>query len=468
MKRAKIEETPEVPIHDLDAEGVVISTMLLAPERVPEIENICKEADFYSLANRLIFSAISALSSENKGIDLVSVATRLRETGTLQSVGGAAYIAQIADATPAISNVNEHARRIAKLGQQRRIGEVAARIAAEAKREQRNGWDTQCISSIESCLAIDKEESVVSLRDAVREWNDRPPENKKAIISTGFQALDNLIGGWRPGTLSFLAGRPGSGKTSLAWSLAMNAARAGVGVFICSEEMLRESIVDRAVSGHTSIDTSTMEKRDFNPHHWKLIAAALAEFSRLPIVIEDEGPQSLASIRRKIQLAARKLKETYGVELGLVFIDYLQLTTEEGLEARSREEAISRVSKGFLQTAKRLKVPVVALSQLSRKCDERTDKRPQLSDLRESGSLEQDAWTVVGLYNDAYYNPESARHGIVEAIVLKQRQGGSVGTAELRWHAPTCCFSDMSAPDRSIVRAANEVHSEWDDAFGVL
>ena len=446
-----------VPPHDMEAEAAVLSAILLQPESFDEVAEILKPEHFYSDANRRVFDAIFELQRMQRAVDVVSVASYLRDKNRLQQIGGTSYLAQLTDATPFVANIETHARMIREKWRLRQVIAVCQMVAAEGYGDC--GETQPFIDKAEQRLfeiaRIPEASTIVTLRDAVREAFHILTEATKrgggiTGIPTGFTQLDRMCAGLHSGDLYIVAGRPGMGKTSFVLNLALNIAHAtsgsgdpndedfvaqasddpGYAVAFFSLEMPKEQLAARLLASEARVSMGDIRKGTIRRDDWSKLTEAAARLSAAPIWLDDTPGLGLMDLRAKVRRLQAEIGRntrdgrTPAMKLGLVAIDYLQLM-QGRRDAGSREQEISELSRGLKHLAKELQVPVIALSQLNRSVETRNlkDKRPQLSDLRESGAIEQDADAILFIYRDDYYNQNSEEPGIAEIIVAKQRNG---------------------------------------------
>lgn len=420
-----------LPPQDIDAEQAVLGALLLDPEAVHRVPPTLRPDDFYHQGHRLIFEAAMDLAEQGQPVDLVTVTGELRQRGTLEKAGGAAYIASLLDLVPTAANIEHYSRMVEEKALLRTLIMAATRIAEMG---YEGGEDaTRLLEQAERMIlevgARRTAGGFASLREillAVWSFVEQAYASKGGIsgLPTGFVDLDRLCCGLQPADLIILAARPSMGKTSLALSIAYQVAvkqRLPVAVF--SLEMSKEQLVQRLLCAEARVDQYRLRTGNLREEDWERLSDAMANLSEVPLYIDDTVAGSVREMRAK----ARRLQAERG--LSLVVIDYIQLM-QSGTRAENRQQEISQISRGLKGLAKELNVPVLALSQLSRAVEARQDKRPQMSDLRESGALEQDADIVMFIYRDEYYNPDSDRKGIAEIIIAKQRNG-PVGTVEL-------------------------------------
>jgi replicative DNA helicase len=463
-----------VPPHDLDAEAAVLSAMLLDRMALDLVVNVLLPEHFYSKANGAIFEAAVTLSLSNSPVDIVTVAAWLRDRERLQQVGGASYLAQIADAVPSVANVEAYAKVVREKWRVRQLIAQCQRIAAEGYGDV--GSVQQFLEGAEQTVydiahtadeARAMERISASMTRAVLRIAQAADRGERVVgTPTGFHHYDKKTSGLHDGELTIVAARPGMGKTAFVMAVAVNVAAPrrvptkdelghqrevevdGDAVVVFSLEMPKEQLALRSACAEGRVDGLKARSAELQPADWSRLTEAAGFFTRLPIWIDDTPSATLLDIRSKV----RRIKAEYEREatdteparrLKLVVVDYLQLARGE---AESREQEIAGLSRGLKALAKELGVHVIALSQLNRAVETRAvkDKRPQLSDLRESGAIEQDADTVVFIYRDEYYNPETTQHaGLAELIIAKQRNGPT-GKVLVRFDAKSTRFDNLA------------------------
>jgi len=444
---AKDSERLEVPPQNIEAEESLLSRILLESTTLLEVVEILAPADFYRTAHQKIFAAMTDLFNRNEPIDTVTVANHLKESGQLEQVGGAAYLARLLDVPPAV-DAPHYAGIIHDKAVLRRLIEKSNAIAKRCFQEQGNADDIVDYAEASIFEVTEKKARqafypLSKLIDGNIDFLEEKQKNKSLVtgVPTGFTQLDNLTSGFQNSDLIILAARPSMGKTALALNIARNAAvDGGVPVAIFSLEMSKEQLSLRMLCAEASIDSSRLRSGFFSMEDWERVTDAAGILSAAPIFIDDSASLSAMDVRAK----ARRLKMEKNI--GLIIIDYLQLM-QGRVGAERRDLEISEISRGMKALAKEIGLPVIALSQLNRMLEQRTDKRPRLSDLRESGALEQDADVVAFIYRDEVYNKEETnpRKGIAEVILAKQRNGPT-GDALLTFLAAYTRFENM-APD---------------------
>ena len=430
--------------HSVEAEQAVLGSMLIDPDCVKLVMEKLRPADFYLKQNREIFESIYTMFSYSRPIDIVTVADEMRRGGTYDGTVTGSYLAQLMEITPTSANVMEYAGIVADKALLRAVAEAASEITTLV---QEGTGDAHAIleAAEQRIYAIRKGQNVkglVLLKQVLPDVLDRLYEMAEAEshlpgLSTGFSAIDRKITGLNRSDLILLAARPGMGKTSMALNLALNVARSGEKkVAIFSLEMSREQLASRILSAEALVDNYHLKTGELDEDEWEKIAEATVTLSQMKIFLDDDPLLTVADMNAK----CRRLDN-----LGLVVIDYLQLMSSSGNRSRgneNRQQVVSDMSRMLKIMAKDLNVPIVCLSQLSRANEKRDDKRPQLSDLRESGAIEQDADIVMFLYRDDYYNEDSEKHNIAECIVAKNRHG-ETGTVELKWTPQYTMFATL-------------------------
>ena len=431
-----------VPPNDLDAEGIVLSAALLETEALDRLEPVLKPEHFYADANRRIYEALLDLAGSGRPTDISAVSGWLRDRERLEQIGGTPYIAQILAATPATTKLEAHARRIIDKWRLRQIITEARAITVEAYAVADDvGSFVQSAEARLYAVAQDLSRAATlrSARDVMTQCLRETTEARRGLkpsgASTGFLSLDKRIGGLKPGRVYVGAGRPGMGKTSFLTQAAKSVATSksdARGVFIASIEMPSKQIGDRLLAQEAQIDTRCVENGVMTPKQWDDYVNAVAEVSNWPLMLEDFAGISVPEIRSSVRRAVRNFEREHGTRLGLVGIDYLQLmgTTDK---VQNENDKLSQISAGVLAIAKEFDVPVVLLSQLNRDCEKRPDKLPSLADLRGSGSIEQDAHTVILFYrHDVYKKSGEVKDRSAEFIVAKAR-GGRTGIVKLSY-----------------------------------
>lgn len=419
-----------LPPQSIDAEQAVLGAMFLEPEAIFRVMDIVRPEDFYQHGHRMIYETAVTLQDEGEPVDLLTVTERLRKNGILEKIGGAAYVASLVELVPTAANVEYYARLIEEKALLRTLISVASRISEMGydERETAQRLVDQAEQMILDLGARRGKAAFASLRELLAlAWAkiEESYRNKGRIagVSTGFTDLDRLLSGMQASDLLILAARPSMGKTALALNIAHYVAEKQNPVLVFSLEMGKEQLVNRLLCAEARVDQYRLRTGNLRDEDWERLADAKTRLQDMPLFINDAGGASLRDIRAR----AKRMQAENG--LALVIIDYVQLM-QPNRRAENRQQEIAQISRGLKELAKDLDVPVLALSQLSRAVEQREKKRPQMSDLRESGSLEQDADVVMFIYREDYYRLDTDRKGIAEIIVAKQRNG-PVGTVEL-------------------------------------
>ncbi|MEX1029023.1 MAG: replicative DNA helicase [Paenibacillaceae bacterium] len=415
----------------IEAEQAVLGAILIDGEALLTVMERLTPEDFYRAAHQRIYEAMLRLNDENEPIDLITLTTDLQNHKLLEEVGGVGYLTELANAVPTASNVGYYAEILEEKAMLRRLIRAATQIVSSgyASAEDVN----QLISDAEQkILEISNRrgDGFISIRDVLMEVFERVEflfnhKGGTTGIASGFPDLDKMTSGFQRNDLIIVAARPSVGKTAFALNIAQNVGvRAKESVAIFSLEMSASQLVQRMICAEANVDAGRMRTGFLESDDWEKLTMAIGSLSEAEIYIDDSPSITVADIRAK----CRRLKKERG--LGMIVIDYLQLIHGRSGGGDNRQQEVSEISRTLKAIARELEVPVIALSQLSRGVEQRQDKRPMMSDLRESGSIEQDADIVAFLYRDDYYNPETEKKNIIEIIISKQRNGPT-GTVEL-------------------------------------
>lgn len=437
-----------VPPHSLEAEQAVLGGLMLAPEAWDRVSDRVNEDDFYRKDNRLIFRAIAELSARNHPCDAVTLGEWFQSHGLAEEIGGVATLAELANATPSAANIAAYAEIVRDRSVLRQLIDAGTEIVGNGYRTE--GRTTQEILEAAEQRVFQIAEAGARGRkgfldmrqvanEAIRILHDRY-ENRGQItgLATGFSDLDEKTAGLQSSDLIILAGRPSMGKTALAVNIAEAAAiKARKVVAVFSMEMSASQLGFRLVSSLGRINQQALRTGDLAEEDWPRVTQAITLLSESRLYIDDTPALSPVELRSR----ARRLHREHG-GLGLIVIDYLQLMQVPGSK-ENRATEISEISRGLKALAKELDVPVIALSQLNRSLEQRTDKRPMMADLRESGAIEQDADVIMFIYRDEYYNKESADKGTAEVIIGKQRNGPT-GTIRLAFRGEFTRFENWA------------------------
>lgn len=435
-----------IPPQNIEAEQSVLGAMLLSREAIDKAGEILSEGDFYRPDNRIIFSAIMDLHSRNEAVDLVTVTEELRRMGKLDAIGGTTAITALSNAVPTAANVVYHAKIVEEKALRRQLINAATEVAASGYEEEAD--IAQTIDQAEQkILAVANRKhagGVVKIKDIVKSAMARIEElydSKDAYtgLPTGFTDFDKMTSGLQPSDLIIVAARPSMGKSSLVLNIAEHVAlKGGKSVAFFSLEMSKEQLVQRLLCSEAGIDASRLRIGQLQESEWPNLVSAADKLSSAKIMMDDTPGMTALEMRSK----ARRWKNENGLDL--IIVDYLQLMQGSSKRASdNRQQEMSDISRSLKGLARELNVPVIALSQLSRSVEQRTSKRPMLSDLRESGALEQDADIVCFIYRDDYYNPDTEQKNVAELIVAKHRNG-PVGTVQLFFRKDITRFYDLS------------------------
>jgi replicative DNA helicase len=436
-----------IPPQNLEAEQAVLGAMLIEREAISKVAELLRPEDCYREAHRLIYNAMLELFNKNDAVDMVTVIEFLRKEDKLEAAGGIAYVTSLANSVPTAANVLYHARIVEEKALLRQLINAATNIAGmgyEGSEEVASILDSaeKMILSVSSRKMGGEFTPIKSIIFDAFNKIEQLYASKGSItgLSTGFKDLDKLTSGLQPSDLILIAARPSMGKTAFVLNIAQHigiAEKKAVAFF--SLEMSKEQLVQRMLCAESAIDSQRLRIGELEAKDWTKLVSGADRLSAAPIFIDDTAGITVMEMRSK----ARRLKIEHN--LSLIIIDYLQLMqgSGKGKGSENRQQEISEISRSLKALAREINVPVIALSQLSRSVESRQVKKPMLSDLRESGSLEQDADIVAFLYRDDYYNPDSDKKNITEVIIAKHRNG-PVDTVQLFFHKQFTKFSDLS------------------------
>lgn len=432
-----------LPPQNLDAEQSVLGAILLDNTSLSKAFELITEEDFYRGAHRLIYQAMVELADSNEVVDQITLTAILKSKGQLEQVGGGAYVAELVQAVPSASNIRYHCKIIREKALLRGLIRTATEVVTRGYDEVGQSDDLLEYAEREIFKLAQGRlgRSFIPLNQIIKESIeiiDRLYNRKEKItgVPTGFRELDDLTAGLQASDLIIIAGRPSMGKTSLVLSIAEHAAiRAEMSVGIFSLEMSKSQLVLRMLSSQAHLDSHALRTGQLTEKDWRSLCDGADRLERAKIFIDDSGALTVQQMRGK----ARRLMAEQGLDL--LIIDYLQLMQGRN-DSESRQQEISDISRALKALAKELDIPVVALSQLSRAVESRTDKRPVLSDLRESGAIEQDADVVMFIYRDEVYNPDTEEKGIADILVRKHRNGPT-GDRQLYFQDRYAKFTDL-------------------------
>ncbi|NOX63383.1 MAG: replicative DNA helicase [Chloroflexi bacterium] len=429
---------------NLEAEEALLGSLLIDPDAIIQVATIVTSEDFYAHKHGLIYEAIRSLHDQRHPVDFLTVTYELERRGKLTDVGGAAYISSLINAVPSSIHAVEYAEIVQRTSTLRQLIAAAGQIARMAHDESREVQEVmdqaeELIFAIsERRLTRDLKPVRSIMRDVMDEIDELHRRRGEVLgVPTGFKLLDQILGGLQKSDLIIVAARPGMGKTSLALSIALNASkRHGARVAIFSLEMSNEQLVQRLLSQEARIDSQRLRLGKVQDEEWGRLAEAAGVLSECPIFIDDSAAITPFELRTK----ARRMYAEHGMDL--LIVDYMQLM-HSGARSENRVQEISFISRSLKQLARELNVPLVAISQLSRQVESRAEKRPQLSDLRESGSIEQDADVVMFVYREDVYKEDSERKNIAEIIIAKHRHGPT-GSVDLYFNKQYTHFDELA------------------------
>ncbi len=436
----------KVPPQNLDAEMSLLGAILISEEVLADVSDKLKPVDFYDRRHETIFEAMFKLYERHRPVDLLTLSDELSKKDELEGIGGSAYLTELTNYVPTAAHATTYAEMIAQKAVRRRLIKASTDIAELGFDEERNIQELLETAEAElfSVSEAGVKQDLVSLEQILTESFDRIEElhrDKGTMrgIKTGYRDLDNLTAGLQKSDLLILAARPAMGKSTFALNLAYNiATKSKQAVLVFSLEMSKEQLVDRMLAEAAGVDAWNIRTGNLSDDDFEKLSNAMGEMAEAPIYIDDTPGLSVLEMRTKARRVA------HSQPLGLVIVDYLQLMSgSRGMGGDfNRVQEISEISRGLKLIARELNVPVIALSQLSRAVESRNPQIPQLADLRESGSIEQDADIVMFLYREDYYNPETDRQHITDLIIAKHRNGPT-GRIELYFHPERLRFMSL-------------------------
>ena len=421
-----------LPPQNIEAEQAVLGAIFLEPSSLTTAAEILQPEDFYRTAHQRIFHIMLKLADEGKAVDVITVTEELQAAKLLEDVGGVSYLTELATSVPTAANIEYYAKIVEEKSVLRRRIRTAVSIAQDCYQRE-DEVDVLIDEAEKKILEVAGRKNTggfQNIRDILFRTYDHIEmlHNRAGDVTglaTGFVELDKITAGFQRNDLIIVGARPSMGKTAFALNIAQNVAtKTGENVAIFSLEMGAEQLVMRMLCAEGNIDSQRLRTGTLTEEDWGKLIMAMGSLSNAGIYIDDTPGIRVQDIRSQ----CRRLKQEKG--LGMVIIDYLQLITGSGRHAENRQQEVSEISRSLKQLARELEVPVIALSQLSRSVEQRQDKRPMMSDIRESGSIEQDADIVAFLYRDDYYNKDSENKNIIEIIIAKQRNGPT-GTVSL-------------------------------------
>jgi replicative DNA helicase len=434
-----------VPPHNIEAEESVLGSMLLSRDAIAEVLELLHEDDFYRPAHRTVFRSVLDLYSHGQAVDPVTVAEELRRSGELADIGGAPFVHTLVSSVPTAANAGYYARIVKEAGILRRLIDVGTRIVQlgfETPQDTERAVDLaeSWVYQVAQGRVTEDYQSLREVLTSTLEAIERLHNDSREItgVATGFPELDRLTSGLQSSNLVIVAARPAVGKSTLGLDIARNASvRSGVPTVVFSLEMSKTELVQRLMCAECSVDMQRLRTGRMEDSDWTRLTRSLGKLAEAPLFIDDSAALTMMELRAK----CRRLKQRHG--LGLVIVDYLQLM-QPSKRVESRQQEVSEISRALKLLAKELTVPVIAISQLSRQTEARSDKKPMLSDLRESGALEQDADMVMFIYREDLYDSESPRKGEADLIVAKHRNGPT-DTVTVTFQGQYSRFAPMAA-----------------------
>lgn len=446
--------TTPAPAHNLDAERTTLGALLTDPDKLIDVGPLLRPDDFYDPIHAAIYGAMQRLHEERRPVDLVTVSDALKGDHTIDTIGGPAFLADLANEVPTASHAVQYAAIVREKSLRRQLGAVGRTIVQLASTEGRGAGEL--LESAEREILSLSRQSPDSRPATLTDLAGQRYEHYTALyeaedasahygIATGFERLDHLLTGLTPGHLMILAGRPSMGKTALALDIARNVAgRQAKAVTIFSLEMTKEQLFDRLIAGAIGIEASKLRQGHLTEEEFARMGAAFDRLQDLPISIDDDPDTTLANLRSK----ARRQQMEHGLDL--LIVDYLQLIeVTDRAAGENQTQRITYISKSLKTLARELQCPVIALSQLSRSCEQRTPSIPILSDLRDSGAIEQDADTVLMLYRAGYYDEDGDNPDATDVYVRKNRHGPT-GRVELRFDRQRMAFHSIAPTPVSV------------------
>ena len=434
----------KVPPQSIDAEMSMLGAVLIDDDVIADVSSVVTPKDFYDKRHSIIFTAMMRLYERHKPIDLLTLTDELKRKKEFETIGGSAYLTDLTNYVPTAAHATAYAELVSQKAIRRRLIKASADISELGFDEEISTEEIlgQAEAEIFSVSDQSIKQDLVSLESILGESFERIEDlhrNKGSLrgIRTGYKDLDNMTAGLQRSDLVVLAARPAMGKTTLVTNLAYNVATiAKQPVLFFSLEMSKEQLVDRMLADASGVNAWNIRTGNLSDDDFTKLSDAMGEMAEAPIFIDDTPGLSVLEMRTKARRAM------HDQPLGLIVVDYLQLMQATGRSDGNRVQEVSEISRGLKLIARELNVPVIALSQLSRSVESRPDKKPMLSDLRESGSIEQDADIVMFIYREAYYNPETDRQNITDLIIAKHRNG-PVGSIELYFHPERLRFMSL-------------------------
>ena len=441
----KQSDAAKIPPQNIDAEMSLLGAILIDGEIIADLTDKVSTGDFYDKRHDTIYDAMLRLYERHKPVDLLTLSDELRRKDELEMVGGSSYLSELTNYVPTAAHAGAYADLVAQKAVRRRLIKASTEISELGYNEETSVEELLNHAEAELFSVSDQslKQDLVSLENILNESFDRIEElhrNKGQLrgVPTGYKDLDNMTAGLQRSDLIILAARPAMGKTTLVTNLAYNVATlAKQPVLFFSLEMSKEQLVDRMLADAAGVDSWNIRTGNLSDEDFGKLSEAMGEMAEAPIYIDDTPGISVLELRTKAR------REAHNHPLGLIIIDYLQLLTGSGRHDGNRVQEVSEISRGLKLIARELNVPVIALSQLSRSVESRTPPRPQLSDLRESGSIEQDADMVSFIYRPAYYDPDNEEVANITELIIAKHRNGPTGTVQLYFHPERLRFMSL-------------------------
>jgi replicative DNA helicase len=428
-----------IPPHNIDAEKFVIGGILVDPNKLADVLEFIDVTDFYARKHVILFNHLVKISEAGGLPELITVADSLQASNDLEDIGGMGYLMEIAKGVPSTANIGAYASVVKDRSKQRSLINASGRINeiaynSELSTEEKISESQATLLGLESHDGEGAAQANSAIKQVIADIEERFHSDGKPLgIMTGLKDVDEHMGGLRKQNLMILAARPSMGKTTLAMNIAERVCHAGEPVLVFSAEMSKVELMERMVSSASNINFNRIRMGTLEEDDWSKLSAGISKLKDTPLYLDDRGGMTV----NQVMSSARKQHKKHGIKL--IIVDYLQLLSAK---SQSREQEVSSISRGLKAMAKELDVPVIALSQLSRKCEERPNKRPMMSDLRDSGAIEQDADIVTFIYRDEVYNEDTEHKGIAEIIFLKCRNF-SKGTVFVASRLDVCRFDNL-------------------------
>lgn len=457
-----MDQIAKIPPHSIDAEKSTLGALLIDKEAIIKVADVLKPEDFYSDANSIVYEAILTLYNKRTPIDLLTVTNLLEEQKKLSEIGGSSYIAALTNEVPTASHIYQYAMIVKHKATLRRLLKAGNDITSLGYNESDDINELleraeKSLFSVSQTFLKDKfihiKEVLTGTYEKIADLHDPDNKDKYVGVPTGFASLDALTSGLHPSDLVILAARPSMGKTAFALNIAQNVSKRGKAVGIISLEMSKEQLVERLFCSLLEVDSWKIKTGKLSESDFARIGPIMDELNSLKVFIDDSLGSSIVELRAK----ARRLQMEHGLDV--LIIDYLQLmqTGSGGGFQSNRVQEISEISRSLKALARELHIPIIALSQLSRAVENRPSKMPQLSDLRESGAIEQDADIVMMMYREDYYEEDTERKGITDLFIRKHRNGPT-GHVELRFKKERMRFYDLDRTHGSLSKQQPQTH----------